>query len=61
MLQMMKNAGMITLKLKIGLTDDAAVSPIFQKAEAKLRNPKLKGIVNHSAGAQFDFKEAYLE
>ncbi|MEG2938481.1 MAG: hypothetical protein RR812_08805 [Vagococcus sp.] len=49
------------MKLKIGLTDDAAVSPIFQKAEAKLRNPKLKGIVNHSAGAQFDFKEAYLE
>lgn len=43
------------------LTDDAAVSPIFQKAEAKLRNPKLKGIVNHSTGAQFDFKEAYLE
>ena len=43
------------------LTDDVAVSPIFQKAEAKLRNPKLKGIVNHSTGAQFDFKEAYLE
>ncbi len=43
------------------LTDDAAVSPIFQKAEAKLRIPKLKGIVNHSTGAQFDFKEAYLE
>ena len=43
------------------LTEDAAISPIFQKAEAKLRNPKLKGIVNHSTGAQFDFKEAYLE
>ena len=43
------------------LTEDAALSPIFQKAEAKLRNPKLKGIVNHSTGAQFDFKEAYLE
>lgn len=43
------------------LTEDAALSPIFQKAEAKLRNPKLKGIVSHSTGAQFDYKEAYLE
>lgn len=43
------------------LTDDVALSPIFQKAEAKLRNPKLKGIINHSTGAQFDYKEAYLE
>lgn len=43
------------------LTEDVALSPIFQKSEAKLRNPKLKGIISHSTGAQFDYKEAYIE
>lgn len=36
-------------------------APVIQKAEARLRNPKLKGIVSHSTGAQFDYKKAYLE
>lgn len=43
------------------LMKETAINPIFQKAESRLRNPKLKGIVSHSVGAQFDFKEAYLE
>lgn len=43
------------------LMEEAGVNPIFQKAEARLKNPQLKGIVAHSVGAQFDFKEAYLE
>ncbi|SLM86783.1 hypothetical protein FM121_11850 [Vagococcus fluvialis bH819] len=44
-------------------TEDVALSPIFQKSEAKakLKNPKLKGIVSHSTGVQFDYKEAYIE
>ena len=36
-------------------------APVIQKAEARLRNPKLKGIVSHSTGAQFDYKKAYIE
>lgn len=43
------------------LMSETAVNPIFQKAESRLRNPQLKGIISHSVGAQFDFKEAYLE
>lgn len=36
-------------------------APVIQKAEARLRNTKLKGIVSHSTGAQFDYKKAYIE
>lgn len=36
-------------------------APVIQKAEARLRNTKLKGIVSHSTGAQFDYKKAYME
>lgn len=43
------------------LMEETGVNPIFQKAESRLRNPQLKGIISHSVGAQFDFKEAYLE
>lgn len=43
------------------LMQDMGVAPLIQKSEARLRNPKLKGIVNHSVGAQFDYKSAYLE
>lgn len=43
------------------LLGETGVNPIFQKAESRLRNPQLKGIISHSVGAQFDFKEAYLE
>lgn len=43
------------------LMKETAVTPVFQKAEARLRNPKLKGVVSHSTGAQFDYKEAYLK
>lgn len=43
------------------LMKETAISPIFQKAEARLRNPKLKGVVSHSTGAQFDYKEAYVK
>ncbi|KAF1301962.1 peptide ABC transporter substrate-binding protein [Candidatus Enterococcus willemsii] len=43
------------------LMQDMGVSPLIQKSEARLRNPALKGIISHSAGAQFDYKYAYLE
>lgn len=43
------------------LMKEMAVSPVFQKSEARLRNPELKGVVSHSTGAQFDYKAAYLE
>ncbi|MGX6978223.1 peptide ABC transporter substrate-binding protein [Vagococcus elongatus] len=43
------------------LLGEAAINPIFQKAEARLRNPNLKGVISHSTGAQFDYKNAYVE
>ena len=41
------------------LEEDAAVIPVFQVVEAHLRNPKMTGYVNHSAGAPYEYK--YLE
>ena len=43
------------------LMDDAGIAPLIQKSEARLRTPNLKGIINHSTGAQFDYKYAYVE
>lgn len=41
--------------------EDMGVVPLFQNAEAHLRSTNLNGIVVHGAGAQFDYKEAYLK
>jgi len=40
---------------------DQGVTPVFQKAEAHLRATKVKDVVVHSAGAQYDYKWAYIE
>lgn len=40
--------------------DEQGVVPIYQKAVAYMRNPKVKGIVNHPAGAKYDFKWTYI-
>lgn len=42
------------------IMDEQGVVPIYQKAVAYLRNPKVKDIVNHPAGAKYDFKDAYI-
>lgn len=41
------------------LMDTMGMSPIYQKAEAHLRNPRLKGIL--PAGPEYDYKWSYLE
>lgn len=43
------------------LTDDMGIVPLYQPKEAHLRATSLKGIVSHSAGAQYDFKWSYIE
>ena len=42
------------------IMDEQGVVPIYQKAVAYMRNPKVKGIVNHPAGAKYDFKWTYI-
>ncbi|MHC5227199.1 peptide ABC transporter substrate-binding protein [Enterococcus sp. LJL99] len=39
---------------------EMGVIPIYQKAEAHLRADKVKGVVAHPAGAQYDYKWTYI-
>lgn len=41
------------------ILDQAAVIPLYQKAEAHLRSPKVKDVVVNAAGAPYDYKWAY--
>ncbi|CZQ86013.1 Hypothetical protein Tpal_715 [Trichococcus palustris] len=43
------------------IMEDSAVIPLYQEAETQLRNPKLKGILFHSVGNEFDLSRAYFE
>ncbi|MFR4285643.1 MAG: peptide ABC transporter substrate-binding protein [Enterococcus italicus] len=43
------------------LNDDMGIVPLYQPKEAHLRSSSLKGIVSHPAGAQYDFKWAYIK
>lgn len=43
------------------IMDQQGVVPLYQKAEAHLVNPEVKGIVHHSAGAKYDYKWTYIE
>ncbi|MGX7131208.1 peptide ABC transporter substrate-binding protein [Enterococcus songbeiensis] len=43
------------------LNEDMGIVPIYQSTEAHLRSEKIKGIVTHAAGAQYDYKWAYVE
>ncbi|MGC6770093.1 peptide ABC transporter substrate-binding protein [Enterococcus sp. LJL128] len=49
------------LKAEKLLMDDMGVIPIYQKSEAHMRKAKVKGVVAHAAGAQYDFKWTYIE
>ena len=42
------------------LMETQGVVPLYQKAEAHLRNTKVKGVVAHGAGAQYDYKWTYI-
>lgn len=39
---------------------ETGVIPVYQKAEAHMRNSKLKGVIHHSTGSRYDYKEAYM-
>lgn len=41
------------------ILDQAAVIPLYQKAEAHLRSPNVKDVVVNAAGAPYDYKWAY--
>lgn len=40
---------------------EQGVIPVYQNVEAHLRAPKVKGVVSHGAGAQYDYKWASIE
>ena len=40
---------------------DQGVIPVYQKAEAHMRAEKVKGVVAHAAGAQYDYKWVTIE
>ncbi|MBO0471564.1 peptide ABC transporter substrate-binding protein [Enterococcus sp. DIV0242_7C1] len=42
------------------ILDEMGVAPVYQKAEAHLRNSKVKGVVAHGAGATYDYKWTYI-
>lgn len=43
------------------IMSEQGVIPVYQKAEAHLRAPNVKGIVAHAAGAQYDYKWTSIE
>lgn len=43
------------------LNDDLGVIPLFQSAEAHLRSSKIKGLIVHSVGAAYDYKNVFVE
>lgn len=40
--------------------NDVAVAPLYHSSEAFLWDPAIQGIVRHSVGARYDFKDAYV-
>lgn len=43
------------------IMDQQGVIPVYQNVEAHLRALKVKGVVSHGAGAQYDYKWAVIE
>lgn len=43
------------------IMNEQGVIAVYQKAEAHLRAPKVKGVVAHAAGAQYDYKWTSIE
>ncbi|OTN88180.1 peptide ABC transporter peptide-binding protein [Enterococcus sp. 7E2_DIV0204] len=42
------------------IMDDMGVVPLYQRAQARMRSEKVKGIAFHPAGPKFDYKWAYI-
>jgi oligopeptide transport system substrate-binding protein len=43
------------------LLDDAAIAPIFQRGDANIQRPYVKGIARHNFGGLYSYKWAYVE
>lgn len=43
------------------IVDECGVIPIYQKAEAHLISPKVKGIVNHASGVKREYKWVHID
>lgn len=43
------------------INEDMGVIPVFQKSEGHMRASKVKGVVVHGAGSQYDYKWAYIK
>lgn len=43
------------------IMDDQGVVPLYQTTEAHMRSENVKGVVAHTAGAQFDYKWTYIK
>ncbi|MDH6363549.1 oligopeptide transport system substrate-binding protein [Enterococcus sp. PF1-24] len=43
------------------IMDEAAIAPVYQKAEAHMRAENVKGMVHHASGVKRDFKWIYIE
>lgn len=49
------------IKAEQTIMAEQGVVPVYQKAEAHLRAEKVKGVVAHAAGAQYDYKWTSIE
>jgi oligopeptide transport system substrate-binding protein len=43
------------------LLHEAPIAPIYQKGEAHLTNPQVKGIHYHQFGGDYTLKDAYID
>ncbi|WP_102028337.1 peptide ABC transporter substrate-binding protein [Salirhabdus sp. Marseille-P4669] len=43
------------------LLDDAVIAPLYQKGNAQLVSPNLKGVIINAFGAEYEYKWAYME
>ncbi|QWI73870.1 peptide ABC transporter substrate-binding protein [Bacillus mycoides] len=48
------------LKAEKMLLDDAAIAPLYQRGDALVQRPKVKGIIHHPVGGDYSYKWAYI-
>ncbi|MGG3446716.1 peptide ABC transporter substrate-binding protein [Bacillus nitratireducens] len=48
------------LKAEKMLLEDAAIAPLYQRGDALIQRPKVKGIIHHPVGGDYSYKWAYI-
>ncbi|EOO15679.1 MULTISPECIES: peptide ABC transporter substrate-binding protein [Bacillus cereus group] len=48
------------LKAEKMLLDDAVIAPLYQRGDALVQRPKVKGIIHHPVGGDYSYKWAYI-